>query len=147
MGTCLDTTPVCNIRDFGRRAMGRSSIPGRSLRLQDVRVDWAASMPEYFSDGVRVENFHDLTIDGLAARQPQSSSRSAIYLSYGSGVSITNSRALPGTRTFLRLDRVAGRRVFVNCDLKAAAQAIEPVGKRFDTVIGVPVATPQAAKH
>lgn len=64
-----------------------------------------------------------------------------------SGESITNSRALPGTRAFLHLDKVTGRRVFVNYDLKAVLQDIEPVGKRFDTEIGVPLARPKAAKH
>ena len=60
-----------------------------------------------------------------------------------SGESITNSRALPGTRAFLHLDKVTGRRVFVNYDLKAVLQDIEPVGKRFDTEIGVPLARPR----
>ena len=83
-----------------------SEIPGiyakhvDGLRLRDVRVDWAVGMPEYFSDGVKVEDFTDVAIDGLAARQAQGSSGSAIYLSNGSGVSITDSRALPGTRVF-----------------------------------------------
>ncbi len=93
-------------------------------------------MPEYFSDGVRVENFQSLTIDDLGARQAQNSSGSAIALSNGSGVSITNSRALPGTRVFLRLDKVTRRRVFVNYDLKGAALAIKPASQRFYTQIG-----------
>jgi hypothetical protein len=110
------------------------------LRLNDVRVDWAPSMPAYFSDGVKVEDFQYVTIDRLAASQAQAGAGSAISLKNGSGVSITNSRALPGTKTFLSLDKVAGRRVFVNYDLKAAAQAIVPAGMRFDTQIGVPAA-------
>ena len=117
------------------------------LRLRDVRVDWAAAMPAYFSDGVKVENFEYLTIDTLAARQAQSASGSAIALSDGAGVSITNSRALPGTHTFLSMDRVTGRRVFVNYDLKSAAQAIDPENLRFDTEIGVPPAKKRAGTH
>jgi hypothetical protein len=45
--------------------------------------------------------------------------------------------ALPGTRAFLHLDKVAGRRVFVNYDLKGASQTIEAANLRFDTEIGV----------
>lgn len=136
-----------------REGIVRSDIPSiyanhvEGLRLRDVRVDWAPGMPAYFSDGIKIANFADVTIDSLAARQAQSSSGSAISLSVGSGVSITNSRALPGTHTFLSMDRVAGRRVFVNYDLKGAAQAIEPANLRFDTEIGVPVAKPHAMTH
>jgi hypothetical protein len=121
-----------------------SDIPGiyakhvEGLRLNNVRVDWAVAMPEYFSDGVKVEDFQYVTIDGLAARQARAGSGSAISLLNGAGVSITNSRALPGTKTFLSMEGVKGRRVFVNYDLKAASQAIVPAGLRFDTEIGVP---------
>ena len=55
-------------------------------------------------------------------------------------MSITNSRAMPGTRVFLHLDRVTGRRVFVNYDLKAAGVAIDPATLRFDTEVGAKVA-------
>lgn len=136
-----------------REGIVSSDIPGiyanhvEGLRLRDVRVDWAAAMPTYFSDGLKVENFADVTIDSLAARQAQGSSGSAISLSDGSGVSITNSRALPGTHTFLYMDKVTGRRIFVNYDLKAAAQAIEPANLRFDTEIGVPATKPRAVTH
>jgi Glycosyl hydrolases family 28/Pectate lyase superfamily protein len=136
-----------------KEGIASSEIPGiyakhvEGLRLRDVRVDWAAGMPEYFSDGVRVENFQSLTIDDLGARQAQNSSGSAIALSNGSGVSITNSRALPGTRVFLQLDKVTGRRVFVNYDLKGAALAIEPASQRFYTQIGAPVCRAQTVKH
>ena len=123
-----------------------SDIPGlyakhvEGLRLNDVRVDWADSVPAYFSDGVKVENFQYVTIDRLAARQAQPGGGSAISLENGSGVSITNSQALPGTQTFLTLEKVTGRRVFVNYDIKSAAQAIAPPGMRFDMQIGVPAA-------
>jgi hypothetical protein len=110
------------------------------LTLKDVHVDWGDSMPEYFSDGIRVEDFTDVTIDGYSGRQAQKVSGAAISLSAGSGVSITNSRALPETRVFLHLDRVTGRRVFVNYDLKAAGLAIDPATLRFVTEVGAKVA-------
>ena len=109
------------------------------LTLKDVQVDWGGSMPDYFSDGIRVEDFTDLTIDGYSGRQAHPSGGSAIYLSNGTDVSITNSRAMPVTRAFLHLDNVNDRRVFVNYDVKGAAQIIEPSNLRFDTQIGASV--------
>jgi hypothetical protein len=127
-----------------RYGIVKSEIPAlyakqvAGLRLRDVTVDWAESMPDYFSDGLRVEDFKDLTIDGFEGRQDQSGAGAAIALKDGSGVAITNSRAMPGTTTFLQLDKVEGRRVFVNYDLSGAGKAIAPADKRFDVEIGVP---------
>jgi hypothetical protein len=56
----------------------------------------------------------------------------------GSGVAITNSRASPGTSTFLQLDNVQDRRVFVNYDLSAAKQILDPAGQSFTTQSGLP---------
>jgi hypothetical protein len=117
------------------------------LRLRDVTVDWADAMPGYFSDGIRVEDFKDLTIDGFEGRQSSAAigatRGAAIALANGTGVSITNSRAMPGTTTFLQMDAVEGRRVFANYDLSGAVKAIAPAGQRFDVQVGVPrVVTP-----
>ena len=111
------------------------------LRLRDVTVDWAPSMPEYFSDGIRVEDFKNLTIDGFEGRQDQEASGAALALVNGTGVAITNSRAMPGTTTFLQMEKVEGRRVFVNYDLGEAAKAIVPADQKFDVEIGVAKAT------
>jgi hypothetical protein len=108
------------------------------LRLRDVTVDWADAMPDYFSDGIRVEDFKDLTIDGFEGRQAQVDGGAALALADGTGVAITNSRAMPGTTIFLQMDKVEGRRVFVNYDLSGAAKAIAPVNQPFDVQIGVP---------
>ena len=107
------------------------------LKLRDVTVDWAPAMPDYFSDGLRVENFDDLTVDGFAGRQAQPAAGAAIALKNGSGVSIVNSRATPGTQTFLQLDAVRNRRVFVDYDLDSAAVVIAPGRDKFDHQGGV----------
>ena len=114
------------------------------LRLRDVQVDWAPSVPEYFSDGMRVEDFKDVSIDSFSGRQAQASIGAAIVLRNGSGVSITNSRATPGTQTFLQLDGVQGRRVFVNYDLSGAAKVMAPADQKFDVQIGVPATKTQS---
>jgi polygalacturonase len=118
------------------------------LRLRDVQVDWPGSAPEYFSpeyfsDGLRVEDFSDLTIDGFAGRQAQAATGAAIFLKDGTGVAITNSRATPGSRLFLQLDNVRDRRVFVNYDLSEAAQIMTPATARFHTQIDAGPARPQ----
>jgi hypothetical protein len=125
-----------------RYGIVKSDIPAfyakqvAGLQLRDVQVGWADAMPDYFSEGLRVEDFTDLTIDGFSGRQAQIATGAAIYLKNGSGVSITNSRAMPGTQTFLQLDNVQDRRVFVNYDLSGAATLIAPANQRFDTQIG-----------
>jgi len=107
------------------------------LRLRDVQVDWADKIPDYYSDGLKVEDFKDVMIDSFAGCQAQTASGAAISLQHGSGVSITNSRAMPGTQTFLHLDKAQDRRVFVNYDLSGAAKIIAPPDQRFDTQIGI----------
>ena len=127
-----------------RFGMIKSDIPAffarhvDGLRIRDVQVDWAKSMPSYFSDGIRVEDFNDLSIDDFSGRQAQSTTGAAISLHDGSGVAITNSRAANGTLTFLQLEKVSDRRVFVNYDLSGAAKAIVPPDQHFDTEIGLP---------
>jgi hypothetical protein len=110
------------------------------LTLRNVQVDWPGSLPAYFSDGIRIEWFHDLTIDSFAGRQAQFARGAAIDLRDGSGVSITNSRATVSTRTFLQMEKVSDRRVFVNYDLSGAATAIAPADQRFVYQMGVPAA-------
>lgn len=140
LGGNLDLRLAANPRD----GIVKSDIPAFyakqvvGLRLRDVQVDWADRMPGYFTDGLRVEDFNDLMIDSFAGRQAQIATGAAIYLKDGSGVSIANSRAMPGTQTFLQLDNVQDRRVFVNYDLSGAANSIAPANQRFDTQIGVP---------
>jgi hypothetical protein len=62
-------------------------------------------------------------------------------------ISITDSRALPGTLAFLHLNKVTDRRVFVNYDLKGASQAIEPANPRFDMENGVPAVRQHPVTH
>jgi len=135
-----------------RYGIVRSDIPAfyakgvSGLRLRDLQVDWADSMPDYFSNAIRVEDFSDLTIDAFAGRQAQSAAVAAVFLQNGSGVAITNSRAMQGTQTFLQMNKVHGRRVFVNYDMGEAAKVIVPANEKFDIQIGVRAAGQQSKR-
>jgi hypothetical protein len=124
--------------------MVKSDVPAfyanevTGLRLRNVQVDWADGMPDYFSEALRVEHFNDLAVDSFIGRQAQTATGAAVLLRNGSGVSITNSRAMPGTQTFLQLDRVEERRAFVNYDMSGAKQVIAPASKHFSVQPGTP---------
>jgi hypothetical protein len=115
-------------------AIFRHDIPGvysrwvKGMRIQGLQIQWSDRLPPYFTDGVRVEDFQDLFIANFDGRQAQSHAGAAISLTNGSDVSITGSRAAPGTQTFLHLAGVTGRRSFLNNDMSAAAKAIIPAG-------------------
>ena len=130
-------TPKDGIISSDIPALYAKHVEGLSLR--DVQIDWQPSMPDYFSDAIKVEAFHDLTIDAFTGRQAQIDSGAALSLKTGSGVSITNSRASVGTLTFLQLQNVTDRRVFINYDLGAATNRILPATLRFDTQVSGPV--------
>lgn len=94
------------------------------FRVNGLHLQWGEGLPEYFSDGVECEQFHDVAIDHFDGRQAYGVA--ALRFSDGSGLSVTGSTAEPGTATFLKLDRVTDLRSFVNYDLSAAKQAVVP---------------------
>jgi len=93
------------------------------LQIRRFEVEWADSLPEYFTEAIYCEQFTNLTIDGFAGRQARPSAGAAIVLKDGNKVSITNSEAAPNTGTFLSLDGVEDLRSFLNNDLSQATQA------------------------
>ena len=107
------------------------------IRMRNVNVDWAANMPSYFTEAVRLEHFNDTILDGFSGRQ-SGSTGAAVMLKDGKGIAITNSRALSGTQTFLNLDHVDERRVFVNYDLGNAKIQISPKNQKFTTQLTGP---------
>jgi hypothetical protein len=112
------------------RAVFKHDIPALYLRFVDsmeihgLRVDWEANLPGYFSNGIECEDFRDLSIDrfeGRAARED--AGIAAISLLRGKGVSILNSRALPGAGIFLRTAEISGEGSFALNDLRSAKRA------------------------
>lgn len=102
------------------------------LHIHGFKVEWADELPGYFSDGIHCEHVNNLTIDRFIGRQAQKSgSGAAIALQHVSKVSIKNCEALEGTGTFLALDDVKDRRLFVDNDLTKAKRAVTPSKSGF----------------
>jgi Pectate lyase superfamily protein len=112
------------------RAVFRHDIPALYLRFVDgmevhgLRLDWESNLPEYFSNAIECEDFRDLSIDRLQGRAARPDNNLAtVSLLRGKGVSIVNSRALPGTGTFLRSEDVTDEGLFAINDLREAKRA------------------------
>ena len=112
------------------RAVFKHDIPALYLRFVDgmqihgLRLDWESELPDYFSNGIECEDFRELSIarfEGRAAKGD--ASLASVFLLGGQGVSIVNSRALPGTGTFLKAEDVTGEGLFGLNDLREAKRA------------------------
>ncbi len=97
------------------------------FKIQGFQISWGNDLPEYFSNAIECEDFHDLSVADFEGRQAFSSSPNAVIaLHHGSDVSIRDSRAETGTGVFLSLSGVTGERLFVDNDLSRARQAFRP---------------------
>jgi hypothetical protein len=86
-------------------------------------VEWGADTPDFYTGAIELEDFKGLDIEGLQAVEAPNSTSPVISLSRGGDVSIRNSKAGPGTRVFLSLNKVTGARVFSGNDV-GNAQAV-----------------------
>ncbi len=125
-------------------AVFKNDIPGvycrwvKGLQIRGLELQWDDQLPEYFSDGIRCEDFQDLEIREFVGRQAHAATGAAISLANGSGLSIIDSRAAAGTRLFLGLTDVTNLRVFVNHDLSEAKEILAPSTTVFKTSLGLP---------
>lgn len=137
--------------NFDLRGMGASpdsllfkhDIPGMycrhvdGLHVKDFTLEWADSLPGYFSNGIYCKYFHDVVIDGFDGRQAQiTGGAPAIEMVNGSGLSILNCKAPKGTGTFLDLKNVRNERQFIDNDLGNAEGPSGQVGHDFKAVSG-----------
>ena len=112
------------------RAVFKHDIPGLYLRFVDgmdihgLYLDWEKELPDYFAEAIECEDFRNLSVDRFAGRAAKSDSNlTTVSLCRGEGVSITNSKALPGTGTFLGTESISGQRLFALNDLREAKRA------------------------
>ncbi len=107
------------------------------LCINDFKLEWADSLPGYFSNGIYCEHFKNVRIDGFDGRQAQTKkSDPAVVLEHGTDVSILNCRASKGTGTFLYLKDVKDRRQFIDNDLSEARRSTVPSRPGFMVMSG-----------
>jgi polygalacturonase len=106
------------------------------LTLADVAVDWE-SPPGYCSNAVECESFDGVTIEGFEGRGCNGAA--AVALRDGRDITVRDSRASPGTGTFLAAERTDEERLFLGNDLSDAETPIDgetdfvSAGNRFST--------------
>lgn len=125
-------------------AIFKHDIPGiysqyvDGLKIHGFELQWADSLPGYFSDGIYCEHFNNLNIDGFKGRQAQiTGTGAAINLKQGTGVSVSNCEAATGTGTFLSLQDVSEQHLFINNNLENAKQAFDPSKPQFKVMSGI----------
>ncbi len=131
----------------------KHDIPGfycsgvKGLRIKDFEIQWGDDLPGYFSDGIQCENFNEISVEDFSGRQAQAKG-AAMNFANGSGLSITNSKAAPGTDAFVRINNVNDRRTFVNYETSEAKTVLDPPTATFKRTFGLraPTAQPAAVK-
>ena len=90
-----DVRPVL----VGRDVPGVYATGVTDLSLDRVTVEWGDDVPSYHSHAIECESVEGLSIDGFVGRQARDGP--AIALGSCTGVVVADSRAAPGTDTFL----------------------------------------------
>jgi hypothetical protein len=126
-----------------QNAIFKHDIPGmycrfvQGVRIRDLELAWDEGLPDYFSSGVECEDFRNLEIEHFLGKQAKSGGHgAAIVLRNGSGVSIRDSVALPGTASFLALSNVEDLRMLVGNDFGDAKEFSVPANVRFQSDYG-----------
>ena len=102
------------------------------LQINNLELVWGENLPSYFTHAIEMEDFKDLAVNGFTGRQAfKDSSAAVIALRRGEGVSIRDSKAVAGTRTFLASTAVTGQGMFANNDLSQARRVFGPTGGGF----------------
>ena len=105
------------------------------LELIDVRVTWDDVLPSYHTHGVACVGVDDLTIDGFDGRPAHSDAGDAVIALRGcSTVTVRDSRARPGTSTFLVATDTTDGRLFAGNDITDAERGV--TGDAGFTVVG-----------
>lgn len=121
-------------------------IPGlyaghvKNLHIRNFDLHWEDDLPSYMKDGLEIERFDGVTIDGFHGRQPQlakvadrseTQAGAAISLKDGRRATIRHSVAKPGTGRFLNVERVEKQGLFVHNDVTEAEKMISPKNHSF----------------
>ncbi len=119
-------------------AVFKHDIPGfycryiDGLKIHDFSLAWGNDLPDYLSNGIECEDFRHLDLDHFEGRQAAIASPTpAIILRRGQDVSVRNSKAAPGTSTFLSASEVKDEGMFVGNDLRGARRVFGAGPNRF----------------
>jgi polygalacturonase len=82
----------------------------RNVRLRNVEIAWESPGQDHWQSALVADNVHDLTLDGLAARQaPAALNAAAVVLRQVQSAVVRDCQAAPGTGTFLACEGEATR--------------------------------------
>jgi hypothetical protein len=95
------------------------------LHIQNSSVMWRTPAADFSSSAIELEDFKNLDLNGFRGSGAPGSAAPAIFLRNGSGVSIRNSTANAGTRVFLEVHGVSGKRLLMNNDLENAVTVVQ----------------------
>jgi hypothetical protein len=93
----------------------------RGLDCHRVSVAWTADPPAYYTSGVACVDCRDVEVDGFRGRG--AGGAPAVALTDCTAATVRDSRAAPGTETFLSVEGTEGR-LFVDNDLSEAERGV-----------------------
>jgi hypothetical protein len=121
----------------------RHDIPGlyagfvEGFTIKDFKLNWGDHLADFFTHGIELENFKQVTIEGFEGRQAgRNGNAAAISATLGDGLTIRNSVAAPSTSTFLSLKQTEGLKFFTHNDLTQARFALAPTSAHFKVEAG-----------
>lgn len=126
------TAPTLETAVFKHDIPALYSRWANGLRIDSFEVAWQDALPDYFSNGITVEDFDGLEISGFHGSQaPAAEAEAAIVLRRGRSFSIRDSTATAGTGTFLRAEQATQPGLFVNNNLTQAKRGFAPARPAF----------------
>jgi hypothetical protein len=119
-------------------AIFKHDIPGlfgryvNGLRIEGFDLQWVGPIADYLTNGIEVEYFDDLVINGFKGKQAADKpGTAAIALNHGKNVTVRNCQAQPGTDVFLAHSDLSEEGLFANNDLSRAKKAFQPEKTSF----------------
>ncbi|RAP75644.1 glycoside hydrolase family 28 protein [Paenibacillus montanisoli] len=128
-GGNLDFRPALDdrLKVFGHDIPALYAKHVKGLAIHGFDLEWSDDLPTFMRNGLEIESFEEVTIDGFKGRQPQLEGEgAAIRLANGRQVNIRNSIAKAGTIRFGDFEQVEEAGMFIGNDLSRAEQPLKP---------------------
>ena len=115
-----------------------SEIPGlyaehvQNLDIDGFRLEWEEDIAYYHSHAMKCNSVDCVFIENFEGKQaPVSPDKASLSFRDSSTITIRDSKATPGTKTFVELSNSDDARLFVNNDLTDAEMAFQEGGAKF----------------